>query len=204
MDSSPRRARSTSRHSTDRRPLGPRSPSPLPLLKPPVDINAPSGDDEDIEMADEVEDLLEPRGGSPSPLPRSKRQPFEPMNNTDATPKSSGSPSVEDTPVVEPLSIKKKSSVRSSELPPRRSYQIQRSSPLLKPTNRLVSEKRTGVQSKQSRIPVPSSHTPSTPINSGKEVEEADRLLTTYESTKNDVGSRPPISRANAYCFTTA
>ncbi|THH28409.1 hypothetical protein EUX98_g5772 [Antrodiella citrinella] len=187
-ESSPRRARSTSRHSAERHPRGPRTPSPLPPAMLTLDTKLPLGFDDD-----EAHDEDSPRrGATPSPLPRSKRQPFEPMDNTEATPKPTSSVVPAETPLamVEPLSIKKKASVRTNESPShRRTYQVQRCSPLLKSTNRLfASEKRTAA-SKQSRIPVPSSSHATSVMNNTKDLEELDRLLTTYETTKTDLES---------------
>ncbi|TCD67500.1 hypothetical protein EIP91_012305 [Steccherinum ochraceum] len=173
----------------------PRSPSPLPPAPLSIDTNfsREPEEDEDVEMDDIVPDMPEtPRRGRDggSPLPRSKRQPFELVSNTDTTPKATGGTG-EETPIVEPLSIKKKTSVRTNGSPPtRRSYQVQRSSPLLKPTNRLTSsERRNGAQTRQSRIPVPSSIASSSHASSSKEIEEAEQLLTTYESTREDLDS---------------
>ncbi|KAH8094910.1 hypothetical protein BXZ70DRAFT_1066217 [Cristinia sonorae] len=191
-ESSPRRARSTSRHSAERRPLGPRSPSPLPPAKLYVDTNvAPSRleEEEDVDMDDMVANLPEtPRRGrsGASPLPRSKRQPFEPVSNTDATPKATAAlaaAAAEDAPVVEPLSIKKRTSVRTS------GYQIQRSSPLLKPTNRLTASEKKVAPPKQSRIPVPAPHASGAAPSSSKVLEEAEQLFTTAEATKSDLDS---------------
>lgn len=104
------------------RPLGPRSPSPLPssrsplsfLPATPLEIVRPSPSPAPSEPPD-----VPPKPASTpprvlSPLPRSRRMPFEPMINTDATPKASTSRTGAG---VEPLSIKKKPSVNAGASP---------------------------------------------------------------------------------------
>lgn len=101
MISSPtRRARSLSRNSSDRRPMGPRTPSPLP---PVDDAQSTTRELPSIPLASYkmAETPVRPSG-----LPRSKRQPFYPVNNADATPKPVSSNTTGSS--VEPLSIKKK------------------------------------------------------------------------------------------------
>ncbi|KAF7332014.1 DH domain-containing protein [Mycena kentingensis (nom. inval.)] len=115
-----RQSRSRSQQSSERRPLGPRSPSPLP----PAELRSM---DEDL--------VLENTNANPNParttklqrsipvaraptgIPRSKRQPFFPAGNVDATPKPISQPvSALSTgsSAVEPLSIKKKASVNAT------------------------------------------------------------------------------------------
>ncbi|KAJ7765035.1 hypothetical protein DFH07DRAFT_811208 [Mycena maculata] len=116
--SPPPQSRSLSQHSSERRPLGPRSPSPLPPTKsPPPEASTtdlPSMDDElALENAARLQRSVPVRATG---IPRSKRQPFFPAGNIDATPK----PLVPSAPTpsgVEPLSIKKKTSVRGTEAP---------------------------------------------------------------------------------------
>ena len=119
-----RHSRSLSRNSSDRsdrRPMGPRSPSPLPIASPPrTPVNLPTLDSE-------LETTLvnAPFPSTPTrqvyrktPIPRSKRQPFEPTNvlNMDTTPKASAEATEPTKPPsnIEPLSIKKRASVRTN------------------------------------------------------------------------------------------
>ncbi|KAJ7094612.1 hypothetical protein B0H15DRAFT_775924 [Mycena belliarum] len=111
-------SRSLSEHSSERRPFGPRSPSPLPYSKsPPIGTpvtELPSMDD-DLAFENAAK-LLRSVPVRATGIPRSKRQPFFPAGNIDATPK----PTVANAPTpsgVEPLSIKKKTSVRATEVP---------------------------------------------------------------------------------------
>ena len=102
--------------------MGPRSPSPLP--SPRV---APT----QLPSLDNDTDMTLVQAGFPTtpthrvyprtPIPRSKRQPFEPTSvlNTDTTPKATaerhatGGDPAKPPSIIEPLSIKKRSSVRT-------------------------------------------------------------------------------------------
>ncbi|KDQ64245.1 hypothetical protein JAAARDRAFT_27871 [Jaapia argillacea MUCL 33604] len=96
--SPPRHSRSVSQHSAERRPIGPRIPSPPSSLRPIP--RSPRMD---------VLSLATPiRSEVRSPIPSNRRTPFDPP---DATPKPLVN-AVPQTP-IEPLSIKKKTSVRS-------------------------------------------------------------------------------------------
>ncbi|KAI0004943.1 hypothetical protein BJV74DRAFT_315564 [Russula compacta] len=133
---------SAARKVSGSRPRGPRSPSPLP----PSPRASPEPDFESLDSALEttLHNLNPPPVTPPksvSPLPRSRRQPFEPTGNTEATPISI-SHSVQNTPTtIEPLSIKKKISLRSStgESPPNRKAQT-RTPPNIR--GRIVSPRR--------------------------------------------------------------
>lgn len=111
----PRSPRSLSQNPSDRRPMGPRSPSPLPPSKSPPLPDLPSMDDE---LADQLSSIVQPTPRSG--IPRSKRQIFQPVN-VDSTPKPHVNGTTRPPSFVEPLSIKKKTSVRtapdSSETP---------------------------------------------------------------------------------------
>lgn len=113
----PRSPRSLSQTSSDRRPMGPRSPSPLPPSKSPPLPDLPSMDDE---LADQLTSIVQPTP-TRSGIPRSKRQIFQSVNNVDSTPKPHVNGTTRPPSFVEPLSIKKKTSVRtapdSSETP---------------------------------------------------------------------------------------
>jgi hypothetical protein len=109
----------------------------------------------------------------PSPLPRSRRQPFVVTGNMDSTPRQPSST----TGSVEPLSIKKKLSTRSSTYTPsRKSYM--RTSPLSKSTARIVSPRKVSPQIRITRV-AHASHSP--------QVDRADELLQISLSTKDDV-----------------
>jgi len=163
MESPIRPSRSMSQHSQERRPMGPRSPSPLPPFKSPP----PSRPMEICSMDGEVtlEEqpiLLPPQVTRPSGLPRSKRQPFFPTGNTDATPKPSVAPaSTAATPIV-PLSIKKKTSTRNSAdvaspTPARKPYV--RNSPLARNSARVVSPRRASPQVMKRKLNLDTSQT---------------------------------------------
>jgi protein ECT2 len=89
---------------------------------------------------------------TPSQLPRSKRQPFLPTGNTDATPKLANGTSATPTS-VQPLSIKKKTSIRSSTVgtptPVRRAHV--RNSPLARTGGRIASPRRVSPQVRSTR-----------------------------------------------------
>lgn len=118
-----------------------------------------------------------------SPLPRSKRQPFEPTGNTDNAEKEE---MARPPSVVEPLSIKKKaSSVRSeaSTVDGRRAPSVLRSSPNARgagPTSRKPSQIRV------SRIPVYQAHTGQAAI-SAQSHRDAVEILELCQTTKEDV-----------------
>lgn len=111
----PRSPRSLSRHSSDRRPMGPRSPSPLPPPRSPRPTSPPLPEIPSIddELAAEISDIVQPTP-TKSGIPRSKRQIFHPVNNIDSTPKPHTNGMARASSSVEPLSIKKKTSVRNA------------------------------------------------------------------------------------------
>lgn len=103
----------------ERRPLGPRSPSSCEDSPPPSPPDLPESDAESVfeaTLVDTPQALTTPAQltGRTSPLPRSKRMPFEPMKNLDNTPKPSIDLRQKLRSQIEPLSIRKKTSVRSS------------------------------------------------------------------------------------------
>jgi hypothetical protein len=188
-----RHSRSTSLHS-ERRPLGPRSPSPLPSKTPTMipDLALPAADLElalDSAIIDITNIPVTPtRKSSASSIPRSKRQPFEPTGNTDATPKAVAPTSGIPRP-VEPLAIKKKTSVRSSPGQARRSSV--RNSPLSKPVGKGMSPKRMSPRVSKIAQPARTNPVPSTPLPHAVERawknDDLDRLIKLAESTKVDV-----------------
>lgn len=111
------RSRASSLQPPARKVHGPRSPSPSPRPITPV-APLPSMDDE-LALEDaraHVEHILvTPRrtDRSASPLPRSKRQPFEQTPQVDATPRpTTYDEELAETPSVEPLVIKRKGSMQ--------------------------------------------------------------------------------------------
>lgn len=140
------RGRAESVHSRERRPKGPRAPSPLPPISPTMqaiqlDIDGalestlanipPHRSRTPGQEATEDADPYSDAPGTPSRLPRSRRQPFIPTGNADATPKNTIPPSSGPKSIngIEPLSIKKKIS-NATPASARRSYA--RDSPLAK------------------------------------------------------------------------
>ncbi|KAG0709787.1 hypothetical protein DFH29DRAFT_885797 [Suillus ampliporus] len=170
--------RSNSLNSGDGRRFGPRSISPLPPNPTSTAPVLPSMDDElaleaHIHAFQDDSSLVE--DDIPSPLPRSRRQPFVVTGNMDSTPKPPNST----TGSVEPLSIKKKPSTRSSTYTPsRKSYT--RNSPLSKTTARIVSPRKVSPQIRTTRI---------THAFHSAQVDHADELLRISLSTKDDVES---------------
>jgi len=127
---------------------------------------------------------------STSSIPRSKRQPFEPMGNTDATPKAV--PQVSGIPrPVEPLAIKKKTSVRSSPGQGRKSSI--KNSPLSKPVGKGTSPKRASPRVSKIAQPAKTNPVPATPLPAVVEHafknDDLDKLIKLAESTKIDVSA---------------
>ena len=183
-DSPPRQSRALSENPSERRPIGPRSPSPLPpqnseshlpyRVLPSMDDNFESESNPHLPSLSSSDHHSKPV----SNIPRSKRQPFFPTGNTD-TPKPSASQCLTSAPTpIEPLSIKKKGSIRPSAIlpgsptPARRS----RNSPLNRNFQRLVSPRRVSPQIRKSK-PVPSSY----------KTEDFERVQHLSVSTKQDV-----------------
>ena len=167
------------RKASSSRPRGPRSPSPLP----PSPRASPVPDFETLDSALEttLHDLNRPPVTPPksvSPLPRSRRQPFEPTGNTEAAPRMN-SHSVQKTPgAIEPLSIKKKNSLRNSaggSSPSRRAHL--RTPPSIR--GRIVSPRRVSPVVRQKKTAAPSgSH----------EDVDLPKLVRLVESLKDEVG----------------
>ena len=128
------------------------------------------------------------RKSSASSIPRSKRQPFEPTGNTDATPKAVPPTSGIPRP-VEPLAIKKRNSVRSS--PGQGRKPSVRGSPLSKPVGKGVSPKRMSPRVSKIAQPVKTTPVSATPLPAVVEQafknDDLDRLIKLAESTKIDV-----------------
>lgn len=171
--------RSNSQSSYGGRLFGPRSISPLPPKSPTLNTpSLPSMDDElalEAQIRTSRDSFLREDDGS-SPLPRSRRQTFVLTGNMESTPKlpnpTAGS--------VEPLSIKKKSSTRSSiHNQSRKSYT--RTSPLSKTTARIVSPRKVSPQIRSTRI---------VHVSHSAQADLADELLGISLSTKEDVRMR--------------
>ncbi|KAI0304176.1 hypothetical protein BC826DRAFT_215583 [Russula brevipes] len=167
------------------RPRGPRSPSPLP----PSPRASPEPDFESLDTALEttLHNLNRPPVTPPksvSPLPRSRRQPFEPTGNTGAAPRAI-SHGIRKTPsIVEPLSIKKKNSLRNStgESPSRKA---QRTSPHIR--GRIVSPRRVSPVVRQKKTAVSSNP---------REDIDLSKLTRLVESVKDDIeSSRRAVKR---------
>jgi len=141
------------------------------------------------------------RKSSASSIPRSKRQPFEPTGNTDATPKAVPPTSSIPRP-VEPLAIKKKNSVRSSPGQGRKSSV--RNSPLSKPVGRGMSPKHASPRVSKIAQPARTNPVPATPlpavIEQAWKNDDLDKLIKLAEFTKLDVG---PSDFSNATAVLT-
>jgi hypothetical protein len=186
IDSPPRHSRSNSH---ERRPLGPRTPSPLPPSKSPVLFpiqlsveNSPVDDSPPDATPSPSRPSTVPsrHQGTPSAIPRSKRQPFFPPGNSESTPKNAGGlPPAPNT--IEPLSIKKKSSVRvsngGSPMPTRKTYA--RNSPLSRPSARIASRRVSPQLGKRKLL--------TTSHNSAQQNETNDRMLEACRATADNV-----------------
>ncbi|KAI0050211.1 hypothetical protein FA95DRAFT_662337 [Auriscalpium vulgare] len=182
--------RPVSRASSSGHPRGPRSSSPgLPSPRLDFRLDSPLME---LETALEttlvnVSRLLTP-GRDISPLPRSKRQPFDPTGNMDETPRTAfGSPSKAQT-AVEPLSIKKKASVRNApgDAPAAGRKVFTKTSPLSK--GRVVSPRRVSPLVRHAKA--------SSSTMSAVQPVDTDRILRLAESTKEDLeSSRRAVKR---------
>ncbi|KAG6903484.1 hypothetical protein C0995_005507 [Termitomyces sp. Mi166 len=208
LESPVRPSRSPSLHAIERRPLGPRSPSPLPPTRtPPAQppFNLPSLDDDTIEESvpqpSTSSNIPQPsarlsrhQGGSTN-IPRSKRQPFYPTGNTESTLKAAPiAPSPAAT--IEPLSIKKKSSVRSNgsviSSPTSVRKTFTRNSSLVRNPSRVVSPRRVSPQVGKRKLSALSSNTQSNTSTT----ELTDRMIHLSQTTVEDIeSSRRTIKR---------
>jgi protein ECT2 len=107
-ESPPRRPRSLSRNRSERQPRGPRSPSPLPLQSP---VEVPSTIERPPSPPSKPPSLFSSESQTRSGIPRSKRQPLHPTGNI----VQAAVASIPKTSSIEPLTIKKKTSVRASD-----------------------------------------------------------------------------------------
>ncbi|KAG6854872.1 hypothetical protein C0991_012062 [Blastosporella zonata] len=182
----PRPSRSPSLQSNERRPMGPRSPSPLPPTQTPTQplLTLPSMDD-DIFLEDSNP---QPSMSSnlPQPSARLSCHQAAPINSTPKAATVAPSPA----PTIEPLSIKKKTSVRSngsviaSPIPVRRTFT--RNSPLA----RVASPRRVSPQVGKRKLNALSSSSQS------NTTEVTDRMLQLSQTTVEEIeSSRRTIKR---------
>lgn len=145
-------------HSVERRPVGPRSPSPLPPRSPrPQSYSElPSADDD---MDDSFSSQHHASSSSQYPAlqtPHMKRSQRQSLFSGEATPKSAIPSSMSVATPIEPLSIKKKTSLRNSALPmnsltpTKKMYP--RSSPLNRTLHRVVSPRRVSPQIRKHKV----------------------------------------------------
>ncbi|KAJ3859197.1 hypothetical protein EV359DRAFT_51220 [Lentinula novae-zelandiae] len=183
----PRSPRSLSRHSSDRRPMGPRSPSPLPPPRSPRPTSPPLPEIPSIddELAVEISDIVQPTP-TKSGIPRSKRQIFHPVNNIDSTPKPHTNGMARASSSVEPLSIKKKTSVRNAiDLTdtPVTGRKSGRNSLSRTPARSVTSSpRRVSPQIRLGKVAGPS-------ISSPHMVHDLDKIVSLARTTKEDVES---------------
>ncbi|KAH9482553.1 Rho guanine nucleotide exchange factor gef2 [Psilocybe cubensis] len=112
-ESPPRTSRPLSIHTSERRPTGPRSPSPLPPRSPqPTQEDLPTMEDDIYTDSNIRHENVSEQTATPG-IKRSQRQSFFPADNTESTPKAASTSTITAATPIEPLSIKKKTSVRS-------------------------------------------------------------------------------------------
>ncbi len=200
LQSPDRLSRPASRQS-DRRPIGPRSVSPVSALRSPDSVSELPylSDDPSPRASPELQPAQKPssiprhQSGVPTPTPRSKRQVSHPSGVVEATPRASISSTTLNTSalqasasgssLVEPLSIKKKSSVRSSMVhnSPLARKANMRSSPSSRPG--VISPRRGSPQMKRAKAA-------SQPPNSSLKSEISEHIIWSVVSTKEDVSLR--------------
>ncbi|EIW61568.1 uncharacterized protein TRAVEDRAFT_162896 [Trametes versicolor FP-101664 SS1] len=208
-----RTGRSLSRNSSDRsdrKPMGPRSPSPLPRSPTMLPISLSSVN---LELETTLVNAASPTTPSrplPSttttPIPRSKRQPFEPVRsmNHEVTPRAAERAEEPTKPKsIAPLSVTKKSSVRSnasvlsagSPGSARKNSASRRVSPLGKGAFANGSPRR--VSNQRERAPkLPSLLESLDAATEAMDTHEVDRLVRLAETTKQDIdSSRRAIKR---------
>jgi protein ECT2 len=147
-DEEVRRPPTITQASYDVRPRGPRAPSPLPSSRTPEIRIHDLPSEEDITISEEtiLQDLTRMSGiskgkgktAASSPLPRSRRQQFDPSSGVEMTPKTPVDVS-RTLSVIEPLSIKRKTSANTLNGHRRRVHNVGRGSPMTKPQSRVTS-----------------------------------------------------------------
>ncbi|KAI0832749.1 hypothetical protein BC628DRAFT_1407153 [Trametes gibbosa] len=203
-----RTGRSLSRNSSDRserRPLGPRSPSPLPSQSPitlPASLSSVEAELETtlVNVTLPVTPSRPLPSTSTTPIPRSKRQPFEPVHafnhEVTVTPRAAVEEPVKAPSSVAPLFVtKKKNSIRSnasavlsagSPGSGRRGSGSRRVSPLGKGAFAGGSPRRVSLQRARK---LPSLLESLDAVTDNKDAPEVDRLVRLAETTKEDIES---------------
>lgn len=191
MESPPSTSRLLSLHAPDRLPIGPRSPSPLSSKNPEPQhshFELPSMDED---LAEETSNNHHrhtrasslPQADHLSGIKRSNRQPLFPTGNLESTPKANNNASISVATPIEPLSIKKKTSLRTSAIPITSPTPVKkihaRNSPLNRTLQRVVSPRRVSPQVRKAKASSSGS------IRS-EDFEHMQRLAV---STKEDVSS---------------
>jgi hypothetical protein len=182
--------------SSDRRPIGPRTPSPMPMQSPASDGDTPPRADTGsmLEGSDGPRaPMLSPAPGDGrphlrSPIPRSHRMPFD-LPGLDATPKASAANTSVDSKssAVNPLSIKKKASLRD-ESPVKRTHAWERPDIL-----------KTSGRSRSDSAPRQLRSVGSAPLRGGEDEPEAEtRVRRLAVATKLDVSALLPLSLCHA------
>lgn len=181
----------------DRRPLGPRSPSPLPPARSPstrsLVLNQLASESEQSESEGDRSDydrrpVRRSSGSKASGIPLRQKQPLRQTSSAsavDATPRASTSnPNSSMASSIEPLSIKKKTSTRSSTAPPNAfpstptpaRRMVAKNSPLNKAKG--PSPKKVSPQLKKVKAPS---------LNNPVKLESLDNLMRTASSAKDNV-----------------
>lgn len=176
---SPRPSRPSSMHSTERRPLGPRSPSPLPprsTLMLPSEIPDTGMTLEGTLVNLTQSSTLSRSDSVTSSRRQSNRPPLLPTGNTEMTPKPSSEGNASGT---EPLSIKKKTSGRSSESSTYTRKTFTRNSPLSRTSAKVISPRRVSPQIRNTHARISNKLVGNAP--------EVDQLLQLATTTKEDV-----------------
>jgi hypothetical protein len=166
MDSPPSTSRPLSVHGSERRPFGPRSLSPLPPKSPQLQhshLELPSVEEDLASETSTNHQRHAPASSFPhadhlSGIKRSNRQPLFPTGNMESTPKPNNhnhNASVPVTTPIEPLSIKKKTSLRTSAIPVTSPTPVKRihsrNSPLSRTLQRVVSPRRVSPQIRKAK-----------------------------------------------------
>lgn len=195
---SPRKHRSMSNCSPERRPAGPRAPSPLPPTSPILQsiqldldgaLEVSLMDVSSLRMQTTAQPLIsaeqENQAFASSQIPRSRRQPLAPTGNTEMTPRGAEpSNGIKLPGGIEPLSIKKKNSTSTSHGTPnsaRKSYV--KDSALTRRTSKIDGRHASSTTPIQKIVPLTTS-------SSSKDMpscELPDKVLLLTETTKEDV-----------------
>ena len=163
MEPPPSTSRPLSVHAPDRLPIGPRSPSPLPPKNHEPQhshFELPSMD-EDLALETSNNHHQHTRASSLpqvdylSEVKRSNRQPLFPAGNMESTPKANNNASISVATPIEPLSIKKKTSLRTSAIPVSSPTPVKkihaRNSPLNRTLQRVISPRRVSPQVRKAK-----------------------------------------------------